>query len=100
MEKYAFLLFCHPLKLYKILYSTGTVFFTALLSLEDYAKTSELSYKREREREKNYTVNVQCSVQYTLLLLYLMLVITLFKVGNVLLCITYQLNFTVFMYVT
>jgi hypothetical protein len=29
-----------------------------------------------------------------------MLVITLFKVGNVLLCITYQLNFTVFMYVT
>jgi len=31
-----------------------------------------LSYVRERERK--YTVNVQCSVQYTLLLLYLMLI--------------------------
>ena len=29
-----------------------------------------LPYVRERERE-NYTINVQCSVQYTLLLLYL-----------------------------
>jgi len=28
------------------------------------------------ERERNYTVNVQCSVQYTLLLLYLMLVMS------------------------
>jgi hypothetical protein len=27
-------------------------------------------------------------------------IITLFNVGNVLLCIIYQLNFTVFMYVT
>jgi len=45
--------------------------------------------EREREREREYTVNVQCSVQYTLLLLYLML-----------LCIIYQLNFTVFTYVT
>ena len=33
-----------------------------------------LSYVRERE--KNYTVNVQCSVQDTLLLLYLMLVMS------------------------
>ena len=33
-----------------------------------------LSYVRERERK--YTVNVQCSVQYTLLLLYLMLVMS------------------------
>ena len=29
---------------------------------------------RERERERKYTANVQCSVQYTLLLLYLMLI--------------------------
>jgi hypothetical protein len=37
-----------------------------------------LSYVREseRERERQYTVNVQCSVQYTLLLLYLMLVMS------------------------
>jgi len=36
-----------------------------------------LSYVREketeRERDRKYTANVQCSVQYTLLLLYLML---------------------------
>jgi len=37
-----------------------------------------LSYVRERERERMYTVNVQCSVQYTLLLLYLMLVMFYF----------------------
>jgi len=30
-----FLLFCRPLKLYMILYSTGTVFFIALSSIED-----------------------------------------------------------------
>ena len=39
-----------------------------------------LSYVRERK----YTASVQCGVQYTL-----------FDVGNVLLCVTYQLNFTV-----
>ena len=33
-----------------------------------------LSYIRERERK--YTVNVHCSVQYTLLLLYSMLVVS------------------------
>jgi len=33
-----------------------------------------LSYVRERERK--YTVNVQCSVQHILLLLYLMLVMS------------------------
>jgi len=33
-----------------------------------------LSYVRERERK--YTANVQCSIQYTLLLLYLMLVMS------------------------
>jgi hypothetical protein len=53
-------------------------------------------YGREREREREYTVSVQCSVQYTLLLLLLLL---LFNVGNVLLCVIYQLNFTVFIYV-
>jgi hypothetical protein len=47
-----------------------------------------LSYIRYRK----YTVNVQCSLQYT--------IITLFNVDNVLLCVIYQLNFTVFMYVT
>ena len=31
---------------------------------------------------------------------YSTLIITLFDVGNVLLCVIYQLNFTVFMYVT
>jgi hypothetical protein len=41
------------------------------------------------ERERKYTVNVQCCVQYTL-----------FNVGNILMCVIYQLNFTIFMYVT
>jgi len=35
-----------------------------------------LSYIRERERKRKYTVNVQCSVQYTLVLLYLMLIMS------------------------
>jgi hypothetical protein len=40
-----------------------------------HAKTSEsLTFVSTRERK--YTVNVQCSVQYTLLLLYLMLVMS------------------------
>jgi len=38
-------------------------------------------------RERNYTVNVQCRVQYTLLLLYLMLVMSY--------CVIYQLKFTI-----
>jgi hypothetical protein len=38
-----------------------------------HAKASE-SYPYVCEREREYTVNIQCSVQYTLLLLYLMLV--------------------------
>jgi len=50
-------------------------FFIAVSSLEDYAKTSEsITFIRTRERERKYTVNVQCSLQYTLLLLYSMLV--------------------------
>ena len=63
-----------------------------LLSIRLKHQNPLLLYIRERERERKYTVNAPCSVQYTLLLLYLMLV--------VLLCIIYQLNFTVFMYVT
>jgi len=35
-----------------------------------------LSYVRERERKYTVGLNVQCSVQYTLLLLYLMLVVS------------------------
>jgi len=43
--------------------------------LEDLAKTSEsLSFMRTRDRK--YTANVQCSVQYTLLLLYLMMIMS------------------------
>jgi hypothetical protein len=82
-----FLLFCHPLKLYLILYSTGTVLFhCCIISLRIRLKCQNplLSYVRERK----YTVNVQCSVQYTL-----------FNVGNVLLCVIYRLNFTISMYV-
>jgi len=33
--------------------------------------SESLTFKRTRERERKYTLNVQCSVQYTLLLLYL-----------------------------
>ena len=40
----------------------------------------QITYKRERK----YTVNVQC---------------TLLNVGNAVLCVIYQLNFTIFMYV-
>jgi len=73
--KARFLLFCHPLKLYMILYSMGTVYFSLLnrhLRIRLKRQNPLLSYVRERERK--YTVNVQYSVQYTLLLLYLMLV--------------------------
>jgi len=49
-------------------------FFTAQSSLEDWAKMSESLTFIVRERK--YTVNVQCSVQYALLLLYLMLIMS------------------------
>jgi hypothetical protein len=49
--------------------------------------------ERQTETERKYTANVQCSVQYILLLLYLMLI-------NILLCVIYQLTFTVFTHVT
>jgi len=44
------------------------------------------------EREK---VHCKCTMQCTVCF-----IIALFNVGNVLLCVIYQLNFTVFMYVT
>jgi hypothetical protein len=46
------------------------------------------TYEREKVHCK-YTM--QCRVHF---------IITLFNVGNILLCVIYQLNFTVFMYVT
>jgi len=70
-----FLLFCHPLKLYTILYSTGTVFFLLLyrlLRIRLKCQNPLLSYVQDRK----YTVNVQCSAQYTLLLLYFALVMS------------------------
>ena len=51
-----FLLFCHPLKLYMILYSTGTVFFHCS-SLEDYVKFESFTFTVTRERQ--YTVHQQ-----------------------------------------
>jgi len=49
-----------------------------------------LSYVREREKV-HCKSTTYCTVHF---------IITLFNVGNVLLCVTYQLNFTVFIYVT
>ena len=48
------------------------------------------------------TLNVHYSVQYTKRTIYrtVHIIITLFNVCNVLLYVIYQLNFTVFMYVT
>jgi hypothetical protein len=50
-------------------------------------RKSLLSYIRERK----YTVNVQCII---------IVIITLFNVGTVLLRVIYQLNFIVLMYIT
>jgi len=48
-----------------------------LLRIRLKPKNPLLSYYiRERERERKYTVNVQCSVQYALLLLYLMMIMS------------------------
>jgi len=54
------------------------IFFIVLSSLEGWVKTSKsLTFICTRERERvKYTVNAQCSVQYTLLLLNLMLVMS------------------------
>jgi len=54
-----------------------------------------LSYiQRERERERE-RVHCKCTMSCTV-----HFIITLFNVGNVLLCVIYQFNFTVFMYDT
>ena len=107
MGKAWFLLFCHPLKLYMILYSTGTVFFHCLIVFWGLAKTSESltfirTYERERERERGggrgrEREKVHCKSKMWCTVYF---IINLFNVDNVLLCVIYQLNFTVFMYVT
>jgi len=54
--------------------------------------SESLTFIHMREREKvHFKCTIKCTVHF---------IITLFNVGNVLLCIIYQLNFTVFMYVT
>ena len=63
-----FLLFCHPLKLYKILSSTGTVFFHCCIVTWLLGLNVRISYCHKYDIEREYTVNVQGSVQYTLLL--------------------------------
>jgi hypothetical protein len=64
-----------------ILHSKGTVFFSLLyhlLRIKLKPQNPLLSYVRqsERERESKYAATVQCSVQYTLLLLYLMMIMS------------------------
>ena len=76
-----------------ILYSTGTVFFSLLyrlLRIRLKRQNPFISYVREREKVRR-KCTMQCTVH---------LISTLFNVGNVLLYVIYQLNFTVFMYVT
>jgi len=53
--------------------------FSLLSRLLSIRLNVRLPYFHTYERERKYTANVQCSVQYT--------IITLFKVGNVLLCV-------------
>ena len=62
--------------LYMILYSTGTVIFHFSLVSWGLCENVRIPYFHTDGRAGKYTVNVQCSVQYTLLLLYLMLVIS------------------------
>jgi hypothetical protein len=86
-----FLLFCQPLKLYLILYSTGTVFllFYRLLRIRLKRQNPLLSCVQEREKV-HCKRTMQCTVHF---------IITLFNVGNVLLCVIYQLNVTVYIYI-
>jgi hypothetical protein len=63
--------------------------------LRTHAKTPEsLTFIRKRERERE-RVHFKCTVECTE-----NFIVNLFNVGNVLLCVIYQLNFTVFLYVT
>ena len=92
MEKHEFY-FCYPLKLYMILYCTGTVFFHCphyLLRVRLKLQNPVHSYVREREK-----VDCKCTMQCTV-----HFIITLFNIDNVLQCVIYQLNFAVLMYVT
>ena len=68
------------------------IFFIVQSSLEDKAKTSESLNFVLRAREK---IHCKCTMKYTV-----HFIITLFSVDNVLLCVIYQLNFTIFVYVT
>ena len=61
-----------------------------LLRIRLKHKNPLVSYVREREKV-HCKCTVQCRVQF---------IITLFNADNVLLCVIYQLNFTVFMNVT
>jgi hypothetical protein len=58
------------------------------------SESLNLIITRERERERE-EVHGKCTVWFTV-----HFIITLFKLGNVLLCVIYELNFTVFVYVT
>jgi hypothetical protein len=60
-------------------------------SLLSYIREREGERERERERKENCKCTTHCTVHF---------IITLLNVGNVLLCVIYQLNFTVFIYVT
>jgi len=51
-------------------------FFYRLLRIRLKHQNPLLSYVQKREREIQYTANVRCSVQYTLLLLYLKLIMS------------------------
>jgi hypothetical protein len=65
-------------------------FLNRLLSIRLKRQNPLLSYVRERQK-----VHSKCAMQCTV-----HIIISLFNVGNVLLCIIYQLNFTIVMYVT
>jgi hypothetical protein len=77
-----FLLFCHPLKLYRIF-----SLLNRLLRISLKCQNPLLSYIWEKVHCK---CTMQCTVHF---------IITLFNVENVLLCVIYQLNFTLFMLV-
>ena len=85
-----FLLFWHPLKLYMVLYSTGTVFFHCSIISWGLGQNVRLPCFHTYEKERESTLQMYNVV-------YIHFIITLFNVGNVLLYVIYQLNFTVCM---
>jgi hypothetical protein len=71
--------------------SSFVPFVYCLLRIRLKHQNPVLSYVWEREREKIHCkCTMLCTVHFT---------ISLFNVGNVLLCVIYQLNFTLFVYV-